>query len=271
MSAGGDYASDLELATDLAAAADEISIERFRALDLVVESKPDRTPVTEADRAVEHELRRQLAQHRPDDAVVGEEYGAEGEASRTWLLDPIDATKNYLRGIPVFATLIALVEDDDPVVGVVSAPALGRRWTAARGSGARMNEEPIAVSTVSGLEDAQLSFNDLRTFARFGYGDAAERLAGKVWRVRGFGDFWSHVLVAEGAVDIAVEPIVSPWDLAALQVIVEEAGGRFTDLKGRRSFEGGSVLTTNGLLHDEVLDIFAAADDGDLPTGEDLG
>lgn len=247
---------DLDLALNLADVADAITTRRFRAADLKVETKPDMTPVSEADKAVEERLRAELAERRPQDAVLGEEYGASGESNRIWLIDPIDGTKNYVRGIPVYATLIALVIDGVPRVGVVSAPGLGRRWWAERGRGAFLDGDAVWVSSVQRIEDAQLSYNDLRTFEHHGHGEAARELSGRVWRVRGFGDFWSHAMVADGSVDIAVEPIVNPWDLAALQVLVEEAGGRFSDLSGRRGFEGGSVLATNGQLHDEVLMLF---------------
>jgi histidinol-phosphatase len=253
---GRELDSDLALALSLADEADRISLARFQADDLIVESKPDMTPVTEADRAVEEALRARLAAERPDDAILGEEYGLVGKSERRWVIDPIDGTKNYVRGIPVFATLIALAVADDAALGVVSAPALRRRWWARRGGGAFLNDAAISVSRVTRLSDAQLSYNDLRTFGHHGRGEGAQRLASAAWRVRGFGDFWSHVMVAEGAVDIAAEPQVNPWDLAPLQVIVEEAGGRFTDLDGVRGFSGGSALATNGLLHDEVLDLF---------------
>ncbi len=265
------HALDLNLAMELADAADDLSLARFGATDLKTETKPDHTPVTEADQAIEEMMRDHLARHRPDDAVHGEEFGMAGASSRTWLLDPIDGTKGYMRGIPVFATLIALVEDGLPVVGVVSAPALHRRWIAVRGGGARLNGNAISVSAVADLDEAHLSVNDLRTFDELGHGVAARHLARSVWRVRGFGDFWSHMLVAEGAVDIAVEPVVHPWDLAALQVIVEEAGGTFTDLGGRRGFTGGSALSTNGRLHDAVLAMFGAAVPSDDTVPEDRG
>jgi histidinol-phosphatase len=258
-----DLGNDLELAHDLADIADRISLSRYRASDLIVETKPDMTPVTEADRAVEKALRERLARDRPGDAVLGEEFGLDGESDRRWIIDPIDGTKNYVRGIPVYATLIALALGGEAVVGLVSAPALGRRWWARRGRGAQLNGETIHVSGVARLADAQLSYNDLRSFGYHGYAEGAGRLAATVWRVRGFGDFWSHVMVAEGSVDIAAEPIVKPWDLAALQVIVEEAGGRFTDLAGVTGFAGGSALSSNGLLHDEVLRLFDPKSAGD--------
>ena len=249
-----DTESDLALAHSLADAADAITIARFRALDLQVESKPDLTPVSDADRAVEQELRRLLASSRPGDAVLGEEYGVDGDGPRRWVIDPIDGTKNFVRGVPVWATLIALQVDERVTVGVVSAPALGRRWWAGRGLGAyagtsTADASRLSVSAVSSLGDAALSYSSLAGWP----GSAFVDLTQKVWRSRAFGDFWSHVLVAEGAVDISCEPEVSLWDLAALQVVVEEAGGRFTDLAGNARPDGGSVVCSNGLLHDEVL------------------
>ena len=250
------WSEDLDIALSLAAAADQITMQRFLAQDLQVDTKPDLTPVSDADRAVERLVRDRLANARPDDAVIGEEYGgAVGAASREWIVDPIDGTKNFVRGMPVWATLIALRVDDSVVVGVVSAPALGRRWWAARGGGAWTSyagsERAIGVSKVGSLSDAFLSYSSLPS-----WGDRRPALLGladQVWRTRAFGDFWSHVLVAEGAVDVSCEPEVSLWDLAALQPIVEEAGGRFSDLSGVDRPDGGSVVCTNGVLHDEVL------------------
>ena len=244
---------DLEFALDLADEADAISLGRFRAVDLVVESKPDLTPVTEADRAVEQALRRRIEAERPGHGVLGEEFGAEGSAECRWILDPIDGTKNYVRGIPVFATLIALERDGALELGVVSAPALGRRWWAARGVGAFADGRPIRVSKVGVVEDAHISYDSVRGFDRAGIGAGFGALEARCARSRAFGDFWSHVLVAEGSVDVAVEPEVSYWDLAPVLVIVEEAGGRFTDLTGRARADGGSAVSTNGLLHDQVL------------------
>lgn len=246
---------DLELALELADIADRISAARFRASDLVVSTKPDRTPVTEADRAVEAALREKLADARPDHAVLGEEEGATGaaDARARWIIDPIDGTANYLRGVPVWATLIALEENGQLVVGVVSAPAMSQRWWAVRGGGAFANGEPIRVSQVSRIEDAHLCSDGFDSWERHGGADKFMGLVRRVWRTRGFGDFWQHMLVAEGAVDIALEPAVNLWDLAAIQVIVEEAGGRFTDLKGDARADGGNCCSTNGLLHDQVL------------------
>ena len=236
--------AELDLALRLADAADAISMPRFRT-GLVVETKPDLTPVTEADRAVEGELRRLLAAGRPGDAVLGEEGGAAGAGARRWILDPIDGTRNYARGIPVWATLIALESDGVVEVGVVSAPALGSRWWAERGSGSFANGEPARVSRVAAVEEAVLSFA-IET--------PVPALAQRAWHARGLGDFWAHMLVAEGAVDGAVDAVgVSEWDLAAVQVIVEEAGGRFSDAAGESRIDSGTAVTSNGLLHDELL------------------
>jgi histidinol-phosphatase len=247
------WADDLTLALDLADVADAVTVPAFRNRDLIVETKPDLTPVTAADRGTEEAIRRHLSSRRPDDAVVGEEYGTEGSGRRRWIVDPIDGTKNFVRGVPVWASLIALEDDGELVVGVASAPALGRRWWASRGAGAFADGKPIHVSSITSLADAQLSFASVNGWAGIGRLDPLLSLASRCWRTRGFGDFWSHVLVAEGACDIGLDPVVSLWDLAALQVIVEEAGGRFTDLAGVSRADGGSAVSSNGALHDEVL------------------
>ncbi len=249
-------ADDLAFALALADQADAVTLPRFRSADLVVETKPDLTPVTEVDRGVEALLRAEIRRTRPGDAVLGEEDGLDGptDASRRWILDPIDGTKNFVRGIPVWATLIALQVDGVGTVGVVSAPALGRRWWAARGMGAYADGEPIRVSKVATMADAQLSYASLAGWEERGLLEGFLGLTRQAWRTRAFGDFWSHVLVAEGAVDLALEPEVSLWDLAALEVIVTEAGGRFTDLAGVDTADGGSAVSSNGLLHDAALD-----------------
>ncbi|HZD00795.1 MAG TPA: histidinol-phosphatase [Actinomycetes bacterium] len=252
---------DLALALALADLADGITMERFRADDLVIETKPDLTPVTEADRAVEELLRKHIAAERPRHHVVGEELGADGTGgpgSARWIIDPIDATKNYVRGIPVFATLIALERDGAVALGVASAPALGRRWWAARGAGAFANGAPVRVSRVARLADAQLGHSSISSWEAAGLRDPFLRLEQRCWRGRGFGDFWIHMLVAEGAVDVAAEPEVALWDVAAVQVIVEEAGGRFTSLDGAARPDRGSAVSSNGLLHDDVLTILGA-------------
>jgi histidinol-phosphatase len=252
---------DLALALELADMADSITAARFRAADLVVETKPDLTPVSEADTAVERSLRERLAAVRADDAIVGEEYGASETrpSGRRWIVDPIDGTKNYVRGIPVWATLLALQEGDKVTVGVVSAPALGRRWWAASGAGAFMSDglehEPrrLKVSAVRALEDAQLCISGFDGWEQNGGLERLLSLARACWRTRGFGDFWTYMLVAEGVAEIGCEAVVSLWDLAACQVIVEEAGGTFTDLGGVRTADGGDALATNGLLHEQAL------------------
>jgi histidinol-phosphatase len=245
---------DLEFALALADLADSLSLPRFRALDLRVDTKPDLTPVTETDHAVERALRERVARDRPRDGFLGEEFGLGGDRAVRWIVDPIDGTKNYSRGIPVFATLIALEREGELAVGVVSAPALGRRWWAARGAGAFANGQPIRVSEVGRVEDAVVSFT--RTALRDrGVSDVVRR----AWHARTFSDFWAHMLVAEGSVEVAFDPVVSVWDVAAASVIVEEAGGRLTDRDGVRRADGGSALSTNGLLHEEGLRGFQAA------------
>ncbi|HKE99452.1 MAG TPA: histidinol-phosphatase [Actinomycetes bacterium] len=245
--------TDLELALTLADHADRISLPRFGASDLIVQTKPDMSPVTDTDRAVEEALRALLASERPTDTVVGEEFGDDGGTGTRWILDPIDGTKNFIRGVPVWGTLIAVERDGELVVGVVTAPAMGRRWWAARGAGAYADGRPIRVSRVRALADAHLSHASFVSWERHGRGERFLGLARRVWRTRGFGDFWQHMLVAEGGVDVAVEPEVELWDLAPIQVIVEEAGGRFSDLSGTPRPDGGNAVTTNGLLHEEVL------------------
>jgi histidinol-phosphatase len=252
-----DYAADLDLAQRLADAADAITVDRFGAADLVVDSKPDLTPVSDADTAVERAIRELLAEHRPADAISGEEFGTDGAGPRRWVIDPVDGTKNFVRGVPVWATLIALLDGDEPVVGVVSAPALGgRRWWAARGSGAWLSvpdcpDRRLAVSQVAHLEDASLSYSSLS-----GWGtrrDAFLALTDQVWRTRAYGDFWSYMLVAEGSVDLAAEPELSLWDMAALAPIVTEAGGSFTALDGAPGVHHGNAAASNGVLHDAFL------------------
>lgn len=257
---------DLELALRLADAADMITLARFRAADLRVSRKPDRTPVTDADTAAEQALRELIGAGRPGDAVLGEEGGGDlTGARRGWVLDPIDGTKNFSRGLPVWATLIALVVDGDPVVGVASAPALGRRWWAGRGRGAWTSDAPgaaprrIAVSGVTELADAYVSTTDQRTFAERGRLDGYLALVDAVWETRAFGDFWQHCLVAEGALDLAVEPAANAWDLAALVPLLDEAGGRLTDLGGVATFAGGDGLSSNGAVHEQALALVGRA------------
>ena len=252
------FTDDLRLAHVLADDADSTSTSRYQALDLRVDTKPDLTPVTDADRAVEEGIRRTLSRARPRDAVVGEEEGSSGFSQRRWVVDPIDGTKNYVRGVPVWATLISLMVEDEVVVGVVSAPLLNRRWWAMKDGGAftgrsLYKSNPCRVSDVSRLEDASLSYSSLDAWDERGRLDDFLSLARRCWRTRAYGDFWSYMLVAEGSVDIAAEPELELYDMAALDVIVREAGGRFTSLDGRDGPNGGNALATNGMLHDTVL------------------
>ena len=298
-----DLPGDLALALRLADRADSVTTAAFRRADLRVETKADRTPVTEADREVEAAIRRVLAEDRPDDQVLGEEFGdtagpegdsaagTEGDSAagpeagrrngpnrpngpnRRWIIDPIDGTKNFVRRNPVWATLLALEVDGQVAVGVVSAPALGRRWWAARGHGAwvgtpatiaegddadQSGARRIEVSKVADLADAHLSGTTVSDWDDWGGPGAYVDLALRCYADRNFGDFWSHMLVAEGVCDIGLDPVVSLWDLAPLQVIVEEAGGRFTDFAGVARPDGGSAISSNGLLHDQALSVLTA-------------
>lgn len=253
------YREDLNLALVIADAVDALTMSRFQAVDLQIDTKPDMTPVSDADKAAEKLIRDQLQRARPRDAVTGEEFGTQGAAKRQWIIDPIDGTKNFVRGVPVWATLIALVENDQPVVGVVSAPALHRRWWAYQDGGAYTgrslaNATRIHASNVTSLDDASLSFSSLEGWRDRGNISEFLQLTSDVWRVRAFGDFWSYMLVAEGAVDIACEPELELYDMAALVPIVTEAGGTFTSLDGEPGPWGGHGLATNTLLHDEVLE-----------------
>lgn len=293
-----DLLDDLALAHALADLADAISLDRYQAQDLLITTKPDNTPVTDADRAVETAIREALATHRTCDGLVGEEFGSDkGTSGRYWIIDPIDGTKNFMRGVPTWATLIALVQVDasgneEVIVGIASAPALARRWSAAKGHGATVrfdsgvndfsagdssdddfpyvdtqlasdlhagsssyqlvvNEKKISVSKVSSLSDASISYSDF-----IGWGERLEpfqKMLAGAWRTRGIGDFWSHMLVAEGAVDVAIEPSLAVWDMAALDIIVREAGGTFTNTAGQNGPFGGSGVSTNGLLHNAVI------------------
>ena len=270
-----DLQDDLALAHALADLADAITLDRYQAQDLVITNKPDNTPVTDADRAVETAIREALATHRQTDGLVGEEFGSDkGTSGRYWVIDPIDGTKNFMRGVPTWATLIALVNVDasgveEVVVGIASAPALARRWSAAKGHGAFVrfnagniddlsedldmasNEKKISVSKVGALSDASISYSDF-----VGWGDRLEpfqKMLAHAWRTRGIGDFWSHMLVAEGAVDVAIEPSLAVWDMAALDIIVREAGGTFTNTAGQSGPFGGSGVSSNGVLHNAVI------------------
>ncbi|MFB9375503.1 histidinol-phosphatase [Kineococcus gynurae] len=252
------YDDDLRLAHVIADQVDGVTTDRFKALDLTVEAKPDLTPVTDADRRAEELIRGQLKRTRPRDAVLGEEFGLVGHSARQWVVDPIDGTKNFVRGVPVWATLIALLDEGEPVVGLVSAPALGRRWWAAQGSGAWTGRSlssatRISVSSVADPADASFSYASMDGWEAAGKLEDFLALTRQVWRTRAYGDFWSYMLLAEGAVDLAAEPELALYDMAALVPIVTEAGGRFTDRTGTPGPHGGNAVASNGLLHDFAL------------------
>ena len=258
------FDQDLALALELADAADQISLPRFRALDLNVETKPDLSPVTDADKSVEQKLISLLARSRPNDAIVGEEFGSSGEASRRWIIDPIDGTANFVRGVPVWATLIALSFDGKPTVSVVSAPALGTRWWAAPGIGAYTKAlsgetRKLAVSKVARLEDSSVSYNNLQLWQKSEFMPQLLKISETVWRTRAYGDFWSYMLLAEGSVDVVAEHDLKIYDIAALVPIIEQAGGTISDLQGPLTEQSSSVLATNSLLHSKLQEHFRAA------------
>lgn len=258
------FSYDLDLALAIADLADSIALERFRALDLKVETKPDRSPVTDADQAVERAIKALLAEKAPSDALIGEEYGsADGTTNRTWIIDPIDGTANYLRGVPVWATLIALAIDGKPTVSVVSAPAMGRRWWAAPEIGAWTRDidgstRQLAVSGISDFENASISYNNLQLWDQSGRLPQLLELSRKLWRTRAYGDFWSYMLLAEGALEIVAEHDLKIYDIAALVPIVELAGGQFSDLDGVLNADSSSVLATNGKLHSATTEALRA-------------
>ena len=252
------YTDDLRLAHIMADAVDRLTLAKFTSHDFAVDTKPDLTPVTDADREAEQLIRSQLSRVRTRDSVLGEEFGETGSSPRQWVIDPIDGTKNFVRGVPVWATLIALLDHGKPIVGVVSAPALQRRWWAAEGTGAYTGRSlakatRISVSSVAQLEDASLSYSSLTGWRDLGLRDNFIDLTDTVWRTRAYGDFWSYMMVAEGVVDAAAEPELGLYDMAALVPIVTEAGGCFTSLAGVDGPHGGNALATNGHLHEAVL------------------
>ncbi|MGH3453216.1 MAG: inositol monophosphatase family protein [Nocardioidaceae bacterium] len=265
------FTDDLRLAHVLADDAESIAMDRFKSLDLHVVTKPDLSPVSDADHSVEQAVRRTLARARPRDAVQGEEQGTSGWGPRRWVIDPIDGTKNFVRGVPVWATLIALMVDDEVVVGCVSAPALGRRWWASKDGGAwtgrsLMHAKQCQVSDVDDIVDASFSFSSMAGWDAIGRLEGFLALTRRCWRTRAYGDFWSHTLVAEGAVDIAAEPDLALHDMAACEVIVREAGGKFTGLDGQPGPLGRDALATNERLHDAAMAFlgYFPDDDGDV-------
>lgn len=260
--------ADLRLARQLADIADEISMDYFRRRDLGVYVKEDRTHVTDGDRKVEQVLRAKLAEERPSDSVLGEEFGTEGKSRRQWIIDPIDGTANFMRGVPIWATLIALVIDGKPEVGVVSAPALNRRWWGATGHGAYLDDDladsdtatdrRIHVSGVNRLENGQFSYGSMQYWLQADQLSPIVEFNERMWRSRAIGDFWPYMLVAEGSFEVACEIDLQPYDMAALVPIIEEAGGQFTSIDGQAGPWHGSALATNGALHEESLAVFRA-------------
>ena len=253
-----DAAELLRFAHEVLDETDAIALRHVGA-GLTVTTKPDRTLVTPADTEIEARLRDRIARHYPAHTVLGEEFGTETDAGDgRWIIDPIDATHNVVRGIEIFATLLAFERDGELLVGVVSAPGMRRRWWASRGGGAMVRadgvDRPIRVSAIDELANAQIVFSTLRGLDDAGLGDGLRELTRSAWRDRGFGDFWGHMLVSQGSAEAMLEYGVKAWDMAAPHVIVTEAGGRMTDLEGRSSWSGPQVLTTNGLLHDAILD-----------------
>jgi histidinol-phosphatase len=256
---------DLEFTHKLADAADKISMARFGAMDLKIETKPDLTPVSDADRSVEEELRKLIANYSPQDSIIGEEFGHDGGGNREWILDPIDGTKNFVRGVPFWGTLIGLRVDGEMTTGMVSAPALGRRWFGALGLGSFLqtktnsfqSERKLQVSKVSKLEDAYLGYSSQDRWEKKSQEEEFEKLLKKVWRARGFGDFIIHMMVAEGSLDLAMEPSLAIWDMAALIPIIREAGGNVTSLNNGDPLIEKSLVTTNGLLHEQTIRLFS--------------
>jgi histidinol-phosphatase len=249
--------ADLRFAHELADAADAITLTRFRALDLHVETKADLTPVSEADRRGEETIRELVASSGRNEGVVGEEFGDDGSDVR-WIVDPIDGTMNYVRGVPIWATLLALEREGRVDVALVSAPALGRRWWAARGEGAFVDGTRCRVSSVARIENAAISCTSVRgqlRVAREGYLELVQR----AWSNRALGDFWQHCLVAEGALDVGMDSELNLWDYASVALLVEEAGGRATTFRGDAPTPGGSFVATNGLLHDDVVLLLGTA------------
>jgi histidinol-phosphatase len=250
---------DLAVALTLAGEADLIAMDRYQAQDLDIQLKPDRTQVTDGDQRVERMIRSRLAAARPRDSVFGEEFGTTGQSTRQWIVDPIDGTSNFVRGVPIWGLLLALVVDGVPQLGVVSAPALGRRWWGATGHGAWMQQddgEPrrLSVSRVDKLADASLSYNSIKHWDQAGRLDNLITLTRAVGRARAYGDLWPYMLLAEGAVDVVGEYDLKPWDIAALVPVVREAGGTFTSMEGGDPMSTDGVLATNGLVHRAVID-----------------
>ncbi len=250
------YQKEFDFINNLCDEIDQFTLKRFKDRDFSVMTKDDMSPVTEVDRETEMKIRDAILKTFPDDQIEGEEFGKDLQVgSRTWIIDPIDGTKNFLRGVPVWGTLIAFCVDDEPIAGTASAPSLHRRWMGLKNGGAFLNGERLTVSKTSKLEDVQASYGDVTGFDECGFGDSLTNLNKHIWRARGMGDFWSHMLVAEGAIDLGLDTHVQPYDVASLKVIVEEAGGSTSSFEGKKSFREPNFVSTNGIIHDEVIKI----------------
>jgi histidinol-phosphatase len=250
------FSDELKFALELCDEIDQYTLSSFEKREFSVMTKADLSPVTEIDQETEKRIRIAIEEAFPQDGIEGEEHGIDKKASsRNWVVDPIDGTKNFLRGVPIWGTLIALCVEDQPVMGVVSAPSLHRRWWASTGEGSYLNNKQIHVSKVDDLEQAQASFGNMSHFEPAGFHGGLDRLNSRIYRARGIGDFWSHMLVAEGALECGLDPVVEPYDIAPLKIIVEEAGGRFTSFHGENTIRGGSGISTNGILHDKLREI----------------
>jgi histidinol-phosphatase len=254
----------LEVAVAAAQAAGEVALRYFR-MRLTVDYKGDRSPVTQADRECERRIAEVLRHSFPDYGVIGEEFGerdaAAGPTRPRWIIDPIDGTKNFIRGIPYFAALIGLEEDGEVTAGVIYAPAVEDLLWAQKGAGAFDRNGRLHVSSIDSLQDGTVVFGGLDIFRKAGRWDGFERLVQASGRQRGFGDYFGHTFVARGQAEAMVELDVKPWDLAAVKIVVEEAGGRFTDFTGAATIYGGDAVASNGLVHDEILKLLRSATD----------
>lgn len=247
------YEKELQFELELCDDIDKFSLSSFEKREFSVMTKADMTPVTEIDQETEKRIREAIESVFPTDGIEGEEFGCDAsDGNRNWVVDPIDGTKNYLRGVPIWGTLIALCVDDQPVMGVISAPSLSRRWWASLGTGSYVNDKKIRVSKIDDLKGAEASFGNLTQFEAGGYPNALDALSKDIARTRAIGDFWSHTLVAEGALECGMDPVCAPWDIAPIKIIIEEAGGKFTSFEGEDTIRGGSGLSSNGVLHDQL-------------------
>lgn len=250
------YIKEFDFINALCDEVDKFTLQRFKDRDFSVMTKADMSPVTEVDRETEMMIRNAILETFPGDKIEGEEFGKEiHEVPRTWIIDPIDGTKNFLRGVPVWGTLIAFCVNDVPTAGTASAPSLHRRWMGLKSGGSFVNGEKMQVSKISKLEEVQASYGDVTGFAEIGYPDGLNNLNKYIWRARGMGDFWSHMLVAEGAIDLGLDTHVEPYDVAPLKLIVEEAGGQTTCFDGKNSFREKTFVSTNGIIHEEIIEI----------------